>query len=56
MDEIMQDLKEGRLEPSAANVLIQTLKWKMSKFYPKMFGESTKVEHTVTEFKVTDKK
>ena len=39
IDEIMQDLKMGKYEPSAANVLIQTLKWKMAKFYPKVFGD-----------------
>lgn len=40
IDDVMAELKEGNIEPSAANVLIQTLKWKMAKFYPKMFGDN----------------
>lgn len=39
IDRIMSLLEEKQIEPSAANVLIQTLKWKLAKFYPKMFGE-----------------
>lgn len=39
IDRIMLLLEEKTIEPSAANVLIQTLKWKLAKFYPKMFGE-----------------
>ncbi|NRA92147.1 MAG: hypothetical protein HRU26_05585 [Psychroserpens sp.] len=29
----------GEIEPSVANVVIQTDKWLSSKFYPKMFGD-----------------
>lgn len=43
IDEIFEDLRNGMLEPSAANVLIQTLKWKASKYYPKMFGDRTDI-------------
>ena len=39
IDEISKDLRMGIIEASTANVLIQTLKWKMAKFYPKVFGE-----------------
>lgn len=39
IDEIYKLLKTGKLEPSVANVLIQTNKWKASKFYPKMYGD-----------------
>ncbi len=46
IDEISKDLRNGILEPSTANVLIQTLKWKAAKFYPKMFGEKSQVDHT----------
>jgi|SRR5690606_15742432 len=53
IDEIMQDLKIGKYEPSAANVLIQTLKWKMAKFYPKVFGD--KVDITTGGEKLTKK-
>lgn len=41
IDDVMQSLKAGEMEASVGNVLIQTLKWKMAKFYPKMFGDKT---------------
>lgn len=46
IDQIMSMLKAGELEPSVANVLIQTLKWKAAKYYPKMFGEKVQQEHS----------
>jgi hypothetical protein len=46
IDEIMQELKDKLIEASVANVLIQTLKWKASKYYPKMFGDNTRIDHT----------
>ena len=39
IDDTMALLKLGTIDASTANVIIQTLKWKMSKFYPKMFGD-----------------
>jgi len=39
IDYVRDMLKSGEIEPSAANVLIQTSKWLASKFYPKMFGD-----------------
>ena len=44
IDEIMDDLKVGKIEPSAANVLIQTLKWRAAKYYPKMFGDNSTLD------------
>lgn len=41
IDEIWQGCKDGIYDASIANVLIQTLKWKASKYYPKMFGDKT---------------
>lgn len=46
IDEISAELRRGDLEPSVANVLIQTLKWKAAKFYPKMFGDNKNIDHT----------
>ena len=46
MDDILTDLRNGKIEPSVANVLIQAIKWKMAKFYPKMFGDKTRHEVT----------
>ncbi len=41
IDDVMLSLKTKEIDPASANVLIQTLKWKMAKFYPKMFGDKT---------------
>ena len=46
IDRVYDMLKKGKLEPSTANVLIQTNKWKAAKFYPKMFGEKIQQEHS----------
>lgn len=40
------------IDPSTYNVLAQTLKWKMAKFYPKVFGD--KIQQEITgETKIT---
>lgn len=39
IDDVMIKLERGDIDASTANVLIQTLKWKASKYYPKMFGD-----------------
>lgn len=39
MSQIEKELRVKMIDHSSANVLIQTLKWKASKFYPKMFGD-----------------
>jgi len=46
IDHVYDMLKAGELEPSVANVLIQTKKWTASKFYPKMFGDKVQQEHS----------
>jgi hypothetical protein len=46
IDQTIEDLKNGVIDASTANVIIQTLKWKAAKFYPKMFGDSSKVDVT----------
>lgn len=43
IDEIWKGCKEGLYDASIANVLIQTLKWKAAKYYPKMFGDKTDI-------------
>jgi hypothetical protein len=53
IDDVMQSLKAGEMEASVGNVLIQTLKWKMAKFYPKMFGDKLDVDHTSKGEKIT---
>lgn len=44
IDRVYDMLKNGEIEPSVANVLIQTNKWKAAKFYPKMFGDKIQQE------------
>ena len=46
IDDIQLELRKGKIDASTANVLIQTLKWKAAKFYPKMFGDNKQVDHT----------
>ena len=46
IDEIWLGCKNGQYEPSVANVLIQTLKWKAAKYYPKMYGDNKQIDHT----------
>jgi hypothetical protein len=46
IDEIWLGCKQGKYEPSVANVLIQTLKWKAAKYYPKMYGDNKNIDHT----------
>ena len=43
IDEIWEGCRTGLYDASTANVLIQTLKWKASKYYPKMFGDKTDI-------------
>lgn len=39
IDNIIEELKDRTLDPASARVIIETLKWKASKYYPKMFGD-----------------
>lgn len=39
IDDVMILVRNGEIEAPAARVLIDTLKWKASKYYPKMFGD-----------------
>ena len=43
MDEYRDMLLQKEIDPATYNTLVQTLKWKMSKFYPKMFGDKIDV-------------
>jgi len=43
IDELRVELKEKKIDANTYNVLVQTLKWKMAKFYPKVFGDATKL-------------
>lgn len=41
--EAISDLKGGMIDPSAARVIIDTYKWEISKYYPKLYGDKVDV-------------
>jgi hypothetical protein len=43
MDDYRNMLLNKEIDASTYNTLVQTLKWKMAKFYPKMFGDRTDI-------------
>jgi len=43
MDDYRDMLILKKIDASTYNTLVQTLKWKMAKFYPKMFGDRTDI-------------
>lgn len=43
MDDYKDMLLNKEIDASTYNTLVQTLKWKMAKFYPKMFGDASKI-------------
>ena len=44
LDELEDLLIAKEIDPSTYNTLAQTLKWKMAKFYPKVFGDKNTVD------------
>lgn len=43
MDDYRSMLLAKEIDASTYNTLVQTLKWKMAKFYPKVFGDKTDI-------------
>ena len=43
-DSIMNDIQTGVLDAQVGRVLLDALKWKMAKFYPKMFGDNKQID------------
>jgi len=41
LDDLRDMLTTKEIDSSTYNVLAQTIKWKMAKFYPKVFGDKT---------------
>jgi hypothetical protein len=46
IDQIMNQVKAKKIDFMAARLLIDTLKWKASKYYPKQYGDSKQVDVT----------
>ena len=44
MDDYRDMLISKEIDASTYNTLVQTLKWKMAKFYPKFFGDKIQTE------------
>jgi hypothetical protein len=49
LDELRDELRSGKIEYQVYNTLAQTLKWKMAKFYPKVFGDNKTVDLNVKQ-------
>ena len=43
LDDLRDSLIAKEIDASTYNTLAQTIKWKMAKFYPKVFGEKTDI-------------
>lgn len=43
IDEVLDEVKMNKLEVPQARLIIDTLKWKAGKYYPKMFGDKVDV-------------
>lgn len=46
LDDLRDMLTSKEIDASTYNVLAQTIKWKMAKFYPKVFGDKVMQEHS----------
>jgi len=46
IEEIVEQCRQGLIDTNTARVIIDARKWQASKFYPKMFGDKTQLEHT----------
>ena len=46
IDQTMDDLANGSIDAPTARVIIDTLKWKAGKYYPKMYGD--KINHELS--------
>jgi hypothetical protein len=46
LDDLRDMLLQKEIDASTYNTLAQTLKWKMAKFYPKVFGDKIQQEHS----------
>ena len=46
LDDLRDMLLSKEIDASTYNTLAQTIKWKMAKFYPKVFGDKIQQEHS----------
>ena len=48
IEEILDDLENGKIEPQTARVSIDTRKWLAAKMYPKFFSDKLEVKHDLS--------
>ena len=46
IDQVVDEIRNGKLDPAQSRVILDALKWQASKFYPKMFGDKIQQEHS----------
>lgn len=46
LDDLRDMLLSKEIDASTYNTLAQTIKWKMAKFYPKVYGDKIQQEHS----------
>lgn len=53
MDDLKDMLLKEKIDPSTYNTIVQTLKWKSAKFYPKVFGDNKQIDLNVDDKRLT---
>ena len=48
IEEILEDVEAGKIEPSVARVSIDARKWLAGKMYPKFFSDKFHLQHDMT--------
>ena len=48
IEEILEDLEKGRIEPKIARVSIDARKWLAAKMYPKFFSDKFEIKHDMS--------
>ncbi len=48
LKEVEGELKAGKIDPHTARVLIDSIKWRLSKMMPSVYGERSHIEHSGT--------
>ena len=49
IEEILEEVEAGKMEPQVARVSIDARKWLAAKMYPKFFSDKLQLQHDVTE-------
>ena len=44
IDGVLEDVREGRMEYNAGRLMVDTMKWRMAKLYPRFYGDNQKLD------------